>query len=940
VSLAKGRTGDLPANHSQILNTAFARDRWHINAATATGEFMLRNLRSKILAILLLPTLIIAGLAVALVVPAFRDADRASYASKLIERVDSSNAWSLAVANELSSTLNLGAHPNADGFQELLATRKGTDVARQRYVADLTPLLTAKGASDADKAVIRSELNAVKGIDALRASLTSGKITGNSLTNNAIAVIRAPNADLKTLIKEVGDLDLARTLTAHLDAASAMQYMQIELSTMAASFANQNSPLITRDVLVQALQLAPDLEQSVLNLQDDVSGAERAALTKQLGAIDMTPLSKARLFYPLKIAGQKFTQPAGWTDTANARLKIVSDLDTQLRTTARDQASALADSKKQHAELLGLIALLMLFFAFLQGLVLSRRVTRPLRALTSAAGDIATELPVMVQRMQAPGDGPGVQFAPLPVKGKDEIGRLAKAFNEVNETTVRVALEQAALRASIATMFVNVARRNQALLGRQLSVLERLEQHEDDADTLEDLFQVDHLTTRMQRNAESLLVLAGIDTARRSRHPLLLSDVIRTAISEIEEYPRVDLEALVDPQVDGRHVLVTAHLLAELLENATRFSDPATRVEVRTYNTNDAIIVSITDHGLGMPQEDLELARHKMSLPPASEIAFSDRLGFYVVGRLARRLGAVVSIAPGANGGTVVAVALPVSVLARTELPATPAPAEALPPTAALAELALPELTVAEFEPAPVEELSAVPAPRESVSEESLPARTPVEATAAAPAEAAPPAALPARDILPARGTLQTRSFLPSRSTPTPAAEPTTAEPAWPAATTAPVALASSAPLAAPAVEAPAAPVMAAVDAPAPVLPPVVVEPDPIPASWQPPMPAESLKALAAEFGYTPTFAPSPQDTSGAGQLTARTPRPASDAPDPLAKAFGTGNTESSEGTEQPQDPATARRDAQAVRTNLSSFRSAVQRARGDATDISADYQA
>lgn len=113
-----------------------------------------------------------------------------------------------------------------------------------------------------------------------------------------------------------------------------------------------------------------------------------------------------------------------------------------------------------------------------------------------------------------------------------------------------------------------------------------------------------------------------------------------------------------------------------------------------------------------------------------------------------------------------------------------------------------------------------------------------------------------------------------------------------------------------------------------------VIEPEPAPASWQLPVPAESLKALAADFGYTPTFAAQAQDVPGTGQLTARTPRPASDSPDPLATAFG------GEAPEQPSDPTAARRDAQSVRTNLSSFRSAVQRARGDATDISADYEA
>jgi hypothetical protein len=177
-----------------------------------------------------------------------------------------------------------------------------------------------------------------------------------------------------------------------------------------------------------------------------------------------------------------------------------------------------------------------------------------------------------------------------------------------------------------------------------------------------------------------------------------------------------------------------------------------------------------------------------------------------------------------------------------------------------------------------------------------------------------------------------------------PAAPDAPAAPEAPAASAAPAApaadAAAPAPVAPAAVEVPASPAALLDAAPAPVapVPPVSQpEPAPVPATWQLPMPAESLKALAADFGYTPTFAPPSQDAPGAGQLTARTPRPASDSPDPLATAFG---TESSGSSEHSQDPAAARRDAQAVRTNLSSFRSAVQRARGDATDISADYEA
>ena len=205
----------------------------------------------------------------------------------------------------------------------------------------------------------------------------------------------------------------------------------------------------------------------------------------------------------------------------------------------------------------------------------------------------------MVERMQVPGEGPGVTVEPIPVESRDEIGQLAEAFNTVNDVTVQVAQEQAALRASIAEMFVNVARRNQVLLGRQLKALDQMEAGEEDPDVLERLFTLDHLATRMRRNAESLLVLAGIDSTRRLRGVLPLSDVIRTAVGEIEAFDRIDLSMTEDPEVSGRHALTVAHLLAELLENATHFSNPETRVVVAAKLTGRGVDVTVTDYGLG-----------------------------------------------------------------------------------------------------------------------------------------------------------------------------------------------------------------------------------------------------------------------------------------------------------------------------------------------------
>ena len=270
------------------------------------------------------------------------------------------------------------------------------------------------------------------------------------------------------------------------------------------------------------------------------------------------------------------------------------------------------------------------------------------------------ELPAIVAHVQADED----VDLPLPTVtagGRNEVERLAAAFTDVNATTLRIAREQAILRAAVAGMFVNVARRNQTLLSRQLSFIDHLERTEENPDSLENLFRLDHLAARMRRNAESLLVLAGVESGRRLRHAMPLSDVVRTATSEIEHFDRVSLVFQADPPVYPHLALPTAHLLAELLENATNFSDPGSEVIVATAGHADGVRLTITDSGLGMTDEELEEANARIAEPPASEGIGSQRLGFFVVGRLAQRLGAQVTLRGGRARGTVVTVDLPVS---------------------------------------------------------------------------------------------------------------------------------------------------------------------------------------------------------------------------------------------------------------------------------------
>jgi signal transduction histidine kinase len=414
----------------------------------------------------------------------------------------------------------------------------------------------------------------------------------------------------------------------------------------------------------QVSTLIAQQNQSLQDFQRSSPPALFTTLDTELAAADITQLNKSRghLTDFLKGRDPDFDGSVDWQKAANPRIASMVTTEGQLVTDIAGVAAAIQSTEQLKAGIFGAGAFFGLVLAILLGVILAQRITSPLRRLTLAAAEIGEELPHMVERMQTPGEGPGVVVDPIPVEGNDEIGRLAAAFNTVNEVTLRVAKEQAALRASIAEMFVNVARRNQVLLGRQLAQLDKMEAREENPDLLKNLFRLDHLATRMRRNAESLLVLAGIDSTRRLRQTMPLSDVIRTAVGEIEAYQRVDSSVADDPDVSGRYALSVAHLIAELLENATVFSNPDTRVVVASAMTGHGVDVTITDYGLGMSDEEIAQANESIANPPLAEIAVSQRLGLFVVGRIAARIGATASLRKGRTSGTVVTVGLPLDV--------------------------------------------------------------------------------------------------------------------------------------------------------------------------------------------------------------------------------------------------------------------------------------
>src|SRR5699024_3031114 len=217
------------------------------------------------------------------------------------------------------------------------------------------------------------------------------------------------------------------------------------------------------------------------------------------------------------------------------------------------------------------------------------------------------DLPDAINRMQEAGAVPEtVRVSPIEVESNDEIGEVARAFDDVHRVALTLASDEAALRSNVNAMFVNLSRRSQTLVERQLRLIDGLEQTEQDSDRLSDLFQLDHLATRMRRNNENLLVLSGQDNTRKWAQPVPLVDVLRAALAEVEQYERVNVRAPSHISVLGRPVNDVIHLVAELVENATAFSPHDTEVLVSAKSLdNGDVQVNVTDSGIGLAPEDL-----------------------------------------------------------------------------------------------------------------------------------------------------------------------------------------------------------------------------------------------------------------------------------------------------------------------------------------------
>ncbi|OEU85830.1 histidine kinase [Streptomyces abyssalis] len=451
--------------------------------------------------------------------------------------------------------------------------------------------------------------------------------------------------------------------------STAKEYASIQRAIISAGLAVKGGPELSESDRLYA-KTAAESESASLGSFNQIYGEEKASeLTKPLdgGVVNITLADKYRdrvLNNPDGIKSENRSYP-DWYDQDRSKIDEMAKIESTLLSQMEQQARELRADAQREAFLNGAVILLVLGISLVGAFVVARSMVRSLRRLQDTAQDVARKrLPELVRQMsESEPQDVDTSVESVGVHSRDEIGKVASAFDDVHREAVRLAGEQALLRGNVNAMFTNLSRRSQGLIQRQLSLISELESREADPDQLSSLFKLDHLATRMRRNGENLLVLAGEEPGRRWTRPVPLVDVLRAAASEVEQYERIELNSVPATEVAGRVVNDLVHLLAELLENATSFSSPQTKVKVTGHALPDGrVLVEIHDTGIGLSPEDLSAINERLASPPTVDVSVSRRMGLFVVGRLSLRHGIRIQLRPSDSGGTTALVMLPVDV--------------------------------------------------------------------------------------------------------------------------------------------------------------------------------------------------------------------------------------------------------------------------------------
>ncbi|MEV5642729.1 nitrate- and nitrite sensing domain-containing protein [Streptomyces flaveolus] len=626
-------------------------------------RFRGKSIRRKIVALLLVPLVSLTTIWAFATVLTGREAGRLFNVSTLVEQVGYPVEDTVRVLQqERRQTLVHLADPRAsDGLSALHRSRTATDeaVAEIRRNAENADVRDALGAAEDDR--LTAVLDAFDGIDALRRSVEDGTVDraqALGLYNRLVDPCHALLANLHV----VDDVDLDKQYRALVNVSRARELLSRE------------------DALLGSALVTGRLTRSETRDVSDLVAQRTVLYESNLPLLPATERGRYERFWknassaPLRVAEEAAVStedglPHGvtaksWDTAAGSVLDELGDLDDQAADRYQDRVRPVAMNVITKAVVAGALGLVAVLFSLFLSVRVGRALIRDLRQLRLEAHEASgVRLPSVMRRLSA-GEQVDVETeVPRLEYDKNEIGEVGQALNTLQRAAVEAAVKQAELRAGVSEVFVNLARRSQVLLHKQLTLLDTMERRTEDTEELADLFRLDHLTTRMRRHAEGLVILSGAAPSRQWRKPVQLMDVVRAAVAEVEDYERIEVRRLPRIAVTGPAVADLTHLVAELLENATVFSPPHTAVQVLGERVANGFTLEIHDRGLGMAAEALLDANLRLAETPEFELSDTDRLGLFVVSRLAQRQNVRVSLQPSPYGGTTAVVFVPDALL-------------------------------------------------------------------------------------------------------------------------------------------------------------------------------------------------------------------------------------------------------------------------------------
>ncbi|NUW38456.1 nitrate- and nitrite sensing domain-containing protein [Nonomuraea sp. SMC257] len=659
----------------------------------------LRNwrVRSKLLALIVIPTLAALILGGTRVSASISSAAQYQHINELA--VLSGQLADLAHGLELERDLTAnfvaqGRKPTAAA--EMEAQQTTVNGAVQTVRPAIEDLANSDTSERAEAVQIRNRLNSLP--NARKAAVDSqlGTVTVIRLYENTIRDVLSLSDDID---RGAVDEELANGVAAFAALGRAKVQASKERAFIASALAARR---MDKTTLSEVLAARAQRDSELISFRSNATIAQRQFYEDNVSgqAVDRAEAIRSRALVleaedrPLIDTALGARNGKNWFETSSATIERMRKVEADLAGSIILRSRTLEEAEQRAALITGIGSAVLLLIVIIVTTIMARSLVRPLRRLRGEALQIAGQrLPETVQRLRESEAVGEVHVEPIGVDSEDEIGEVARAFDEVHREAVRLAGEESRLRSNVNAMFVNLSRRSQTLVERQITLIDGLEQGEQDESRLANLFKLDHLATRMRRNSENLLVLAGQDPPRRWSQPVKLVDVARASLSEVENYERVVLQVPDGVSVAGQAVNDVIHLIAELVENALSFSPRETRVTVSGSRIDGGgVMLSVTDSGIGMTQDELVQANERLTDAPTVDVSVSRRMGLFVVARLAHRHGIRVQLRPHGGGGLTAMVLIPESLLGsqppaypaggaapREEAYASPAPAAAPP---------------------------------------------------------------------------------------------------------------------------------------------------------------------------------------------------------------------------------------------------------------------